>query len=270
MTNLPESPASPDEPHGGASSSTSLTALVPDTVAALGGSSADYDALIDEQVLAGQALIAGSRRALDTCAAWMAATLARRSRPELGGKGLAARQGFRSPEDLLQAISGSSKGDAAKLLAVSRLLTEADAAEKAAREAADTQRLLDETPPLDGQDGQDGQAGPDGIGGQPPLDGTAPDVAPVPAAAVPPWHAPIGRALGEGWLSVEKADSLRKGLGDLDRAITPVLAAPHGAGAFGRPVRPGRRRTPDEHLRRHHQSSPGWGPSHRLLLCFTR
>ncbi|MCI4657411.1 HNH endonuclease signature motif containing protein [Cryobacterium zhongshanensis] len=203
MSNLPESPASPDQPHGGASLRASTPVLVPDAVAALGRSSADYDALSDEQVLAGHALIADSRRALETRAAWMAATLARRSRPELGGKGLAARKGFRTPEDLLQTISGSSKGDAVKLLGVGRLVAETDAAEKAAREAAEAQKLLDDTPPLDG-------AAPDLPPVQPP----------IPAAAVPPWHAPIGRALGEGWLSVEKADALRKGLGDLDRAIT--------------------------------------------------
>ncbi|MEB0285577.1 DUF222 domain-containing protein [Cryobacterium sp. 10S3] len=203
MTNHSESPASPDRPHGGAPPSTPVTVLVPDAVAALGRSSADYDALSDEQVLAWQALIADSRRALETCAAWMAATLARRSRAELGGNGLAARHGFRTPEDLLQSVSGSSKGDAVKLLGVGRLLAEADAAEKAAREAAAAQKLLDGTPPLN-------EAAPD----LPPVD------PPMPAAAVPPWHAPIGRALREGWLSVEKADSLRKGLGDLDRAIT--------------------------------------------------
>ncbi|TFB96588.1 MULTISPECIES: HNH endonuclease signature motif containing protein [unclassified Cryobacterium] len=208
MTNHSESPASPDRPHGGASPSTPVTVLVPDAVAALGRSSADYDALSDEQVLAGQALIADSRRALETCAAWMAATLARRSRAELGGNGLAARHGFRTPEDLLQSVSGSSKGDAVKLLGVGRLLAEADAAEKAAREAAAAQKLLDGTPPLN-------EAAPD----LPPVD------PPMPAAAVPPWHAPIGRALREGWLSVEKADSLRKGLGDLDRAITPEKLA---------------------------------------------
>ncbi|MEC5151746.1 DUF222 domain-containing protein [Cryobacterium sp. GrIS_2_6] len=174
-----------------------------DVVTGLGGSSAAVDTLSDEAVLEGHVLIAGARRALDTQAAWFAATLARRSRPELGGQGLAARQGFRTPEDLLQAISGSSKGDVGKLLAVGRWLAETDAAEKAAREAADAQKLLDETPPLDGT-----------ASDPPPAD------LPVPAAAVPPWHAPIGRALREGWLSVEKADSLRKGLGDLDRAIT--------------------------------------------------
>ncbi|MEB0201662.1 DUF222 domain-containing protein [Cryobacterium sp. 5I3] len=205
MINLPESPASPDQPHGERVQGGVLGGLrsMADVVTGLGGSSAAVDTLSDEAVLEGHVLIAGARRALDTQAAWFAATLARRSRPELGGKGLAARQGFRTPEDLLQSVSGSSKGDAVKLLGVGRLLAEADAAQKAAREAAEAQKLLDGTPPLN-------EAAPD----LPPVD------PPVPAAAVPPWHAPIGRALREGWLSVEKADSLRKGLGDLDRAIT--------------------------------------------------
>ncbi|MCI4658742.1 HNH endonuclease signature motif containing protein [Cryobacterium zhongshanensis] len=229
MTNLPESPespASPDQPHGDQVHGDpvlvdpvlanpvlanpvqgdvlgGLRSMV-DVVTGLGGSSAAVDTLSDEAVLEGHVLIAGARRALDTQAAWFAATLARRSRPELGGQGLAARRGYRTPEDLLQTISGSSKSDAVKLLGVGRLLVETDAAEKAAREAAEAQRLLDEIPPLDGA-----------VPALPPVD------LPVPAAAVPPWHAPIGRALGEGWLSVEKADALRKGLGDLDRAITP-------------------------------------------------
>ncbi|TFB90595.1 HNH endonuclease [Cryobacterium algoricola] len=262
MTNLPESPASPDQPHGDHVRDESmrrdpvlgdpvlvdpvlanpvlanpvlanpvqgdvlggLRSMV-DVVTGLGGSSAAVDTLSDEAVLEGHVLIAGARRALDTQAAWFAATLARRSRPELGGQGLAARRGFRTPEDLLQTISGSSKSDAVKLLGVGRLLVETDAAEKAAREAAEAQKLHDGTPPHDGNDGQAGPDGQPGTGGQPPLDGTAPHVPPVPAAAVPPWHAPIGRALGEGWLSVEKADALRKGLGDLDRAITPEKLA---------------------------------------------
>ena len=220
MTNLPESPVSPDQPYGDPVQCGGvlgrLRSMV-DVVTGLGGSSAAVDTLSDEAVLEGHALIAEARRALETQAAWFAATLARRSRPELGGKGLAARQGFRTPEDLLQAVSGSSKGDAVKLLGVGRLLAETDAAEKAAREAAEAQKLLDAQ--------QDGAHDSDA---QPPLDGVPPVEPPVPfipAAAVPPWHAPISRALREGWLSVEKADALRKGLGDLDQAITPEKLA---------------------------------------------
>ena len=68
-----------------------------DAVALLGSSSADLAALPDAEVLAGQQRIASARRVLDTYSAWMAATIARRSRPELGHSGLAAQQGFLSP-----------------------------------------------------------------------------------------------------------------------------------------------------------------------------
>ena len=99
MTNLPESPASPDQPHGDRAPGGVLGRLrsMADVVTGLGGSSAAVDTLTDEAVLEGHALIAKARRALDTQAAWFAATLARRSRPELGGKGLAARQGVPHP-----------------------------------------------------------------------------------------------------------------------------------------------------------------------------
>jgi hypothetical protein len=221
MSNFPESPASPDLPHAGAL--LGELRVMADVVAGLGGSSAGIDALSDEAVLEGQSLIARARRALDTQAVLFAATVARRSRPELGGQGLAARQGFRSPEDLLQHVSCSSKGDAVKLLAVGRLLAETDAAERAAQEAFEAQKLLDAQTLLDAQkDGQPPLDGQDGIDGQPPLDDAS---LALPPAAVPPWHAPISRALREGRLSVEKAESLRKGLGDLDRAITPEKLA---------------------------------------------
>ncbi|TFD82719.1 hypothetical protein, partial [Cryobacterium fucosi] len=69
-----------------------------DVVARLGCSSADLEALPDAAVLVGQREIAEARRLVEMYAAWMAATIARRSRPELGHSGLAAQQGFLSPE----------------------------------------------------------------------------------------------------------------------------------------------------------------------------
>ena len=60
-------------------------------VALLGSSSADLAALPDAEALAGQKQIACARRLLDTYAALMAGTIARRSRPELGHSGLATR-----------------------------------------------------------------------------------------------------------------------------------------------------------------------------------
>ncbi len=68
----------------------------------------------------------------------MAATIARRSRPELGHSGLAAQQGFLSPEALIQNWTGSSKGDAYKLVAVGTMMADTEAADKLVEEALST------------------------------------------------------------------------------------------------------------------------------------
>ena len=99
-------------------------------VALLGSTSADLAALPDAEALAGQQRIACARRLLDTYAALMAGTIADRSRPELGQSGLAAQQGFLSPEALIQNWTGSSKNDAYKLVAVGTMMANTEAAEK--------------------------------------------------------------------------------------------------------------------------------------------
>ena len=96
-----------------------------EAVARLGCSSAEYEALSDAAALAGQKDIATARRLLETRAAWMAATIADRSRPELGHSGLAAQQGFLSPEAMIQKVTGSSKNEAFKLVAVGTMLARA-------------------------------------------------------------------------------------------------------------------------------------------------
>src|SRR5512141_4693 len=99
-----------------------------DAVAVLGSSSADLASLPDAEVLAGQKRIANLMRVGNTFAAWMAATIAERSRPELGQSGLAAQQGFLSPEALIQNSAGSSKSDAHKLVAVGTMMADTEAA----------------------------------------------------------------------------------------------------------------------------------------------
>src|SRR5512133_897244 len=115
-------------------------------VARLGCSSADYDALSDADVLAGQQTLARAQRELDTRKAWMAKTLAHRSRWELGQAGLAKKQGFLSPEALIQELTGASKVESRKLVGVGQMLAEAEAAEiqAAEAEAAAARRLVDE------------------------------------------------------------------------------------------------------------------------------
>ena len=159
-----------------------------DAVALLGSSSADLAALPDAEALAGQKQIACARRLLDTYAAWMAGTIARRSRPELGQSGLAAQQGFLSPEALIQNWTGSSKGDAYKLVAVGTMMADTEAAEKLVEAA---------------------------------LSAPAPVAAEVAGfVARVPWQAPIARAVTAGTLSVDAAESIRAGLGQIDAAVT--------------------------------------------------
>ncbi|TFB91663.1 DUF222 domain-containing protein [Cryobacterium sp. HLT2-28] len=184
-----------------------------DAVARLGCSSADYEALPDAVVLTGQREIAKARRLLEMYAAWMAATIADRSRPELGHSGLAAQQGFLSPEAMIQKVTGASKNEAFKLVAVGTMLARAEAAD---RQAADGLG----SPGADGT-GVDG-AGADGTG----VDGGAGDDSdgtgsfpPDPCSPVS-WQAPIARAVTAGTLSVDAAESIRKGLGDIDTAVT--------------------------------------------------
>ncbi|WP_166786577.1 DUF222 domain-containing protein, partial [Cryobacterium sp. TMT1-19] len=166
-----------------------------DAVALLGSSSADLAALPDAEALAGQKRIACARRLLDTYAALMAATIAERSRPELGHSGLAAQQGFLSPEALIQKWTGSSKGDAYKLVAVGTMMADTEAADKLVEEALSTLSTPD--------------AG---------ADADAVDVAAFVARV--PWQAPIARAVTAGTLSVDAAESIRAGLGQIDAAVT--------------------------------------------------
>ncbi|TFD03323.1 DUF222 domain-containing protein [Cryobacterium sandaracinum] len=159
-----------------------------DAVALLGSSCADFAALPDAEVLAGQKRIASIRRLVDTYAAWMAATIAERSRPELGHSGLAAQQGYLSPEALIQNSTGSSKGDAYKLVAVGTMMADAEAADRLVEAALSSP------------------------------DRDAAEVAEFEAKV--PWQAPIARAVTAGTLSVDAAEAIRAGLGQVDAAVT--------------------------------------------------
>ena len=176
-------------------------------VARLGCSSAEYDALSDADVLVGQQTLARAQRELDTRKAWMAKTLAHRSRWELGQAGLAKKQGFLSPEALIQELTGTSKVESRKLVGVGQMLAEAEAAEiqAAEAEAEAARRLVDAALDPDAADPADAEP-----------------AAPLLPA---PWHAPISRAVNAGTLSVDAAHALRTGLGDIDTVVTaPVLA----------------------------------------------
>jgi hypothetical protein len=141
-------------------------------LAALGGSAAEIDLLDDASLLEAQALYVGHQRAMQTYGVWIAAAIARRSHHELGYSGLAKRNGFVSPEALIQSVTGGSKAEAVKFVQLGTMVAEV------AQAAAD----------------------------------------PI-FAAEQPWQAPIARAVSDASLSVDAADSIRKGLAGLDDAV---------------------------------------------------
>jgi hypothetical protein len=185
----------------------SLVAAV-EAVDNLGACSTDYDALSDTELLAGQRELARLGRLVETRQAWMAKALAHRSRPELGQQGLAAQQGFLSPDELIQTMTGSTRKDAQKLVGVGRMLADTEAADAAAAEEQ-ARRLLD-------QAGGPGEA--DGLDGQDP--GTPPDLLNGLEPATLPWFTQMSRATATGALSVAAAHAIRTGLGDIDAAVT--------------------------------------------------
>lgn len=62
--------------------------------------------------------LANAQRLLDAARTRVAAEIARQSRPDLGAESLAKQHGFRNPTALIAAVSGTSTGDAARLVKV--------------------------------------------------------------------------------------------------------------------------------------------------------
>ncbi len=79
-------------------------------------------ALSDDELLEAQREVARIRQRAEVCVATVAAEIAHRSRHELGSTGLAQRKGARSPDVLIQRLSGTSGRDARTMLRVGELL----------------------------------------------------------------------------------------------------------------------------------------------------
>lgn len=92
------------------------------------------DALVlsDDELIGTQRRLAHHRRVLDASAAIIAAEIAHRSRRELGYEGLAQSHGARTPEALVQQVTGLSGGDARSLVRVGTLVVEHDAPSRGA------------------------------------------------------------------------------------------------------------------------------------------
>jgi hypothetical protein len=127
------------------------------------------------------AAIAAHERAFGLIKAQHAAQIARRSRREFGHTGLAARNGFASPQKFLQSVTKVTAREAGQLVALGTAIGEAEA----------TRELID--------------TGVTELGGEP-----------VEAA----WDEPICQAITNGTLSVDCADALRRGLGKPEGDIT--------------------------------------------------
>jgi hypothetical protein len=87
-----------------------------------GTGAADVATLTDDALLAEQCHLAAERRRIDARAAVVAAEVARRSSRDLGHLGLAARQGARSADELLQRLTGTGARDSRTLVEVGALL----------------------------------------------------------------------------------------------------------------------------------------------------
>ncbi len=83
--------------------------------------SPDPTVLSDTALLDAQRVLASVRRRVDAHAAVIAAEIAHRSRRELGYDGLAQRHGARTPEALVQRVTGTSARDARTLVRVGRV-----------------------------------------------------------------------------------------------------------------------------------------------------
>lgn len=152
------------------------------TVTGFGACAEEFDRLSDDQVVEFNRAIAECERRLGSYKTHAAAQLARRSRRDLGHSGLAARNGFSSPEKMLQDVTKSTGRQAAQLVTMGRLLDQADAAT----------RLIDD--------------GVTNIGGE---------------LIVVPWQEPITRAVAASILSIDCGDALRRGLGLPTERVTP-------------------------------------------------
>lgn len=143
-------------------------------VAEFGACTADFQKLSDAQVLEFTRAISEHKRRLGAFETHAAAEVARRSRREFGHSGLAAREGFSSPEKMLESVTRATGREAAQLVSLGKALDDASA----------TQELLD--------------TGVTQIAGE---------------SLVLPWDAPITAAVASGDLSVDGAGALRRGLG---------------------------------------------------------
>ena len=106
---------------------TPALAVVLSALAELDTASASLESFDDQRILDTQASLGEARRRLDAASARIAGIVDHRSRRELGSLGLAQRTGYRTPEKLIQHLTGSTARDASTLVTVGVIMREASA-----------------------------------------------------------------------------------------------------------------------------------------------
>ena len=107
--------------------SSAIAVLTPAAEACAQAARVDVAALTDAVLLEQQGQLAASVRLIEVAAAVLAAEIAHRSRPELGYQGLAQKLGARTPEALVQRVTGSSSPTARRLVHVGTMISTAAA-----------------------------------------------------------------------------------------------------------------------------------------------
>lgn len=143
----------------------------------------------DSELLDLQRELGEIARRVESASAVVAAEIAHRSRPDLGYEGLAQRLGTRTPQQLVQRLTGGTSRDAATLVRVGSMIPVTDASRASAPDVAT-------------------------------------ELGRASIADAEPWLRAVGSAVAAGRLSVAAADAIRTGLGVPGDAIgEPALAA---------------------------------------------
>lgn len=171
-----------------ATTAQTLTESVREVVLAV-PSSVAVQTMSDDALLAASSAIAAARRELDAHGGWVAAEISRRSRRELGYGGLAQRQGFRTPEALIERLTGATRAEVVSLVQVGTMVADAAAVDH-----------VDES-------------------------GSSAPAADPEHWRAEHWRAGIARAVADGELSFAQAEAIRSGLGEATDVITGEVLA---------------------------------------------
>lgn len=141
------------------------------------------ESLTDDDLVAVLERSAELRTSIDRLAIIAAGVAARRSHRDRGYQGLAGKRGHRTPVAMIQSLTGGTAADARKAVQAGELLLP-------------TPAVPHPTPAAISDSGPDAAA-------------TTPA-----GAAAEPWHAPLGKALVRGRITLDQHEAIRGGLGE--------------------------------------------------------